>query len=166
MIRGGGFYRGFERNGDLISIILLWLHPINVSAMHGCMELTENSVRQVERVHSSWIQIEAAGQDTGLLDLCGDDIEFRPPDSPPIIGRAAIKAWLRGGAKDKIQRIETSDLRVRGSDEIAYLTASYKTTFSAANNQKPRQTGGSHLWVLQNRTGKWLISLVSWSHWD
>jgi ketosteroid isomerase-like protein len=129
------------------------------------MELTEDTIRQIERVHSSWIQLEAAGQNTRLLDLCGDEIEFQPPDGPPIIGREAIMAWL-GGGKDNIQSLEISDRRVRGTNEIAYLTASYRTVLAPANDKKTRQTSGSHLWILQNRAGKWLITLVTWSRWD
>src|SRR6266853_6641650 len=51
------------------------------------------------------------------------------------------------------------------SNEIAYLTASYKTTFSSAEDSIPRQAFGSHLWVLEKRAGGWIVILVSWSVW-
>ena len=133
--------------------------------MHRCMELTEDSIKQIERIHSNWIQMEAAGENRHLLNLCGDDIEFWPPGSPPVVGRDAIMAWIRGG-KEKIQSIEISDRRIRGSNEIAYLTASYKTTLTSAKNRKGRQVRGSHLWILQNLAGSWRIKLVTWSRWD
>ena len=129
------------------------------------MELTEDSIEKIERIHSDWIQMEAAGEDRHLLDLCGDDIEFWPPDSPPALGRDAIIAWIRGG-KDGIRSIKISNRRIRGSNEIAYLTAWYKTTLTSAKNRKGRQIRGSHLWVLQNRAGSWQIKLVTWSRWD
>ena len=34
---------------------------------------------------------------------------------------------------------EITDSRIRGSNEIAYLTASYKTMFSSAEDSTPRQ---------------------------
>jgi hypothetical protein len=49
------------------------------------MELTEDSISQIELIHSTWIQMEAAGTDRQLLDFCGDDIEIWPPDSPPTL---------------------------------------------------------------------------------
>jgi ketosteroid isomerase-like protein len=129
------------------------------------MELTQDSVREIEDIHSSWIQIEIAGDNGRLLDLCGDDIEFWPPDSPPAVGRDAIMAQINSGSK-RIQSIEISDRRIRGSNEIAYLTASYKTKLSAAENRTGAQIHGSHIWVLQNRAGTWQIRLVAWSRWD
>jgi hypothetical protein len=132
--------------------------------MHPCMELTENSINQIELIHLTWIQKEAAGEDRHLLDLCGDDIELWPPDSPPALGREAILARIRGG-KERIQSIEISNRRIRGSNEIAYLTASYKTTLTSVNRQG-REIRGSHLWILRNRAGTWQITLVTWSRWD
>jgi hypothetical protein len=65
----------------------------------------------------------------------------------------------------RIQSIEIGGLRIRGSNEIAYLTASYKTTFSLTEESPPKQSLGSHLWILQKGSGKWLVTLVSWSVW-
>jgi hypothetical protein len=65
----------------------------------------------------------------------------------------------------RIHCTEITDLRIRGSNEIAYLTASYKTTFSSEKDPTPRQTLGSHLWILRKRTGTWVVTLVSWSLW-
>jgi ketosteroid isomerase-like protein len=131
----------------------------------SCMELTEKSVKEIERIHSSWIQMEEAGENRHLLDFCGDDIEFWPPDSPPAIGRDVIMAQINKGS-EKIQSIEISERRIRGSNEIAYLTASYKTTLSSGKNPNGREVLGKHLWILQNRAGTWQISLLAWSRWD
>jgi len=56
--------------------------------------LTEDDVREIERIHSSWIDFEVAGEDSRLLALCADDIEFWPPDAQPVLGRAAVSAQL------------------------------------------------------------------------
>jgi ketosteroid isomerase-like protein len=129
------------------------------------MELTEKSVKEIERIHSSWIEMEEAGENRRLLDFCGDDIEFWPPDSPPAIGRDIIMAQINKGS-EKIQSIEISERRIRGSNEIAYLTASYKTTLSSGKNPNGREVLGKHLWILRNRAGTWQISLLAWSRRD
>src|SRR5229473_697700 len=127
-------------------------------------KLTEDAVREIEQIHSSWIEFEVAGEDHSLMALCADDIELWPPDAQPVFGRAAVSAEM-AHATMKIHSIEIANRRIRGSGEIGYLTANYKTTFSSAEDSKPRQAFGSHLWILQKRAGTWVVTLVSWSSW-
>jgi len=127
-------------------------------------ELAKDAVREIEQIHSSWIEFEVSGQVHSLMALCADDIELWPPDARPLLGRAAVSAQMAHGTT-RIHRIEITDRRIRGSTEIAYLTASYKTTFSSAEDSTPRQALGSHLWILRKRAGTWLVTLVNWSLW-
>src|SRR5260370_33118955 len=103
---------------------------MRASAIHGgCMNrLTEDDVREIQQIHSSWI-------------------EFWPPDAPPVLGRTAVSAQLERGST-KIHGIEISARRILGSNEIAYLAASYKTTISSAEDSIPRQAFSRPLWVL------------------
>jgi ketosteroid isomerase-like protein len=142
------------------------LHALGESAIYlRCMKrLTEDDVREIQQIHTSWIEFEVAGEDRRLLALCADDIEFWPPDAPPVLGRTAVSAQLASGST-KIHGIEISGRRILGSNEIAYLTASYKTTFSSAEDSAPRQAFGSHLWILEKGADGWALTLVSWSVW-
>ena len=131
-----------------------------------CMsELTTDALREIEQIHSSWIELEVAGQGQNLVALCADDIELWPPDAQPLRGRAAVSALIAHGTI-RIHSIEITNRRIQGSNEIAYLTANYKTTFSSAEDSAPRQALGSHLWILRKRAGTWVVTLVSWSLWD
>jgi ketosteroid isomerase-like protein len=127
-------------------------------------ELTKDALRKIEQIHSSWIEFEVAGQHDSLMALCADDIELWPPDAQPLLGRAAVSAQMAHGTT-RIHSIEITNRRIRGSNEIAYLTASYKTTFSSAKDSTPRQTVGSHVWILRELAGMWVVTLVSWSSW-
>lgn len=127
-------------------------------------KLTEGAVREIEQIHSTWVEFEVAGEDHSLMMLCSDDIELWPPDAKPVLGRAAVSEQLAHGTP-RIHGIEITDRRIRGSNEIAYLTASYKTTFSSPEDSTPRQVLGSHLWILQKLAGTWVVTLVSWSLW-
>jgi len=98
------------------------------------------------------------------MALCADDLELWPPDARPLLGRAAVSAQMAPGTK-RIHCIEIIDRRIRGSNAVAYLTASYKTTFSSAEDSTPKQALGSHLWILRKRAGTWVVTLVSWSLW-
>gem|GEM_PF-958026 len=128
-------------------------------------ELTQDAAREIERIHASWIEFEVAGDDRSLMALCADDIELWPPDSQPVLGRGAVSEQMTHGTT-RIQRIEITDRRIRGSNEIAYLTATYKTTFSSAEGSTPRQVLGSHLWILRKQTCTWVVTLINWSIWD
>jgi ketosteroid isomerase-like protein len=139
---------------------------VGASAIHvrRMNELTKDALREIEQIHSNWIKYEVAGDNHSLMALCADDIELWPPDAQPLLGRAAVSAQMARGMT-KIHSIEITDLRIRGSNEIAYLTASYRTTFSSAEDSTCRQAFGSHLWMLRKRTGTWVVTLVSWSVW-
>src|SRR5713226_5263077 len=139
---------------------------MGASAIHvRCMdELTKDAVRELEQIHSTWIEFEVAGEEHSLMALCADDIELWPPDAQPLLGRAAVSAQMARGTT-RIHSIEISDRRIRGSNEIAYLTASYRTSFSSAEDSTLRHVLGSHLWILRKRAGTWVVTLVSWSLW-
>jgi ketosteroid isomerase-like protein len=128
-------------------------------------ELTNDAVRQIEQIHSDWIAYEIAGEDHRLMTLCDDDIELWPPDAQPLLGRAAVSAQMAHGTT-RVHAIEITDRRIRGSNDIAYLTANYKTKFSSAADPTPKQLHGSHLWILRRRAGTWNIHLITWSSWD
>jgi ketosteroid isomerase-like protein len=127
-------------------------------------ELTRDALREIERIHSSWLEYEVAGNNFSLMELCADDIELWPPDAHPLRGRAAVSARM-AREKTKIHSVEITDRTIRGSNEIAYLTASYRTIFSLTEDSICKEALGSHLWILRKRTGVWVISLVSWSVW-
>jgi ketosteroid isomerase-like protein len=126
-------------------------------------ELTKDAIREIEQIHSSWIEYEVAG-DHRMMALCANDIELWPPDAQPLIGRTAVSAQL-AKQTTKIHSVEITDRLIRGSGEIGYLTANFKTTFSLTEDSTPEQAHGSHLWILRERTGIWMIHLVSWSLW-
>jgi ketosteroid isomerase-like protein len=128
-------------------------------------ELTDDNVRTIEKIHSSWIQLELAGEHHRLAELCADEIELWAPNARPVVGRAAFSALLSAREDTRVHAIEITDRRIRGSNEIAYLTARYKTTFSSSEDPTPRHATGSHVWILERRVDHWVVVLVGWSAW-
>jgi ketosteroid isomerase-like protein len=133
----------------------------NIQRMVG---LAEDAVREIEQIHAKWLEFETAGDVRSLTALCTNDIELWPPDAHPVIGREAVSALMARGPA-RIHGIEISDRRIQGSDEIAYLTANYKTTFSLSESSEPTRSSGSHLWILRRQAGTWAVAFVSWSVW-
>jgi ketosteroid isomerase-like protein len=163
----GVMFKCAPPSGQRLSAVRVWAcRTVGASAIHvACMnELTDDAVREIEQLHTNWIEFEIAGDDHSLMALYADDIELWPPDAKPVLGRAAVSAQLAHGAM-RIHCIEITDRRIRGSGEIAYLTATYKTTFSSAEDSTSRHALGSHLWILRKREGTWVVTLVSWSLW-
>jgi hypothetical protein len=98
------------------------------------------------------------------MALCAHDIELWPPNAQPLPGRTAVSAQMAHGTT-RIHSIEITDRCIQGSNEIAYLTASYKTMFSSAEDSTPSQALGSHLLIPRKPAGTWVVTLVSWSLW-
>ena len=73
-------------------------------------------IATIELVHSAWIDYERAGDLDGLLTLCAYDIEFWPPNAPPVIGREQITRYLNY-PETVIHDIKVYDRRVRISHE-------------------------------------------------
>ena len=71
-------------------------------------ELTKDAVREIEQIHSNWIELEVAGEDASLLALCADDIEIWPPNAGPLLGREAVSAQMAHGTT-RIHSIEITD---------------------------------------------------------
>src|SRR5271170_5160415 len=124
--------------------------------------LPKDTIQTIERLHSTWIDLEVAGKAQGLLAFCAEDIELRPPDGPSVYGRDAVLAYLVKGTA-QIHSIEISERRLCGSNDRVSLTANYRTTFFLAGERAPRQAAGSHRWELRKQAGRWLVFLVSWS---
>jgi ketosteroid isomerase-like protein len=121
--------------------------------------LPEDALHEVEQVHSRWTELEAAGEAHSLMALCADDLELWP-----LLGREAVSAWMARGST-RIHSIHTTERHIRGSNEIAYLTANYKTTFSLKEDSTLRKSRGNHLWILRKQAGTWVVALVAWSLW-
>jgi ketosteroid isomerase-like protein len=133
---------------------------MQASAIHARhMDTLTDDRRQIEQIHSSWIAFEIAGASHNLMAFCADGVEFWPPDAQPVCGRAQVAMRLEHGTK-RIHNIEIGGRCIRGSNEIAYLTANYKTTLSSVEQSAPKQALGSHLWILQKRDGSWLVTLL------
>ena len=56
--------------------------------------LTADAIREIERIHSRWIELEIAGENHRLIELCASDIELWPPDALPVRGRSAVSEHM------------------------------------------------------------------------
>jgi ketosteroid isomerase-like protein len=127
--------------------------------------LSDLDLSNIEKLHDIWIAKELEGNASEVLDLCTDDIQWMPPDAPPIVGKEKIANFL---ATDpvKLLVVNISNLSIRGSGSVAYLTSNYFTRYlSQSHSEFEHDAKGTHLWVLRKEDNRWRIAVVAWSSW-
>jgi ketosteroid isomerase-like protein len=125
-------------------------------------ELSEREVREINELHDNWIAKELAGHSSQLLDLCLEEIQWIPPDEPPLRGKEAIANYL-AATKVALLQVDVDDVFVGGSDTTAYLTSNYHTRFLPEGVSETQEVTGTHLWVLRKQAGEWRVAVVMWS---
>lgn len=53
----------------------------NEIVFHHGTTMVRPAVREIEHIHSNWIEREVSGDEHGLMALCADDIELWPPNA-------------------------------------------------------------------------------------
>lgn len=121
------------------------------------MPSTEQKILAVQH---QWIEYEIAGDTSGIVSLCVDDVVWLPPDESALRGTNAVAAWLARLPPYQIQRIEIADVQIHQSGGLAYKLADFQTLLEGAETP----VRGSHLWILRESTpGQWRVAVVAWS---
>jgi uncharacterized protein (TIGR02246 family) len=128
-------------------------------------ELLDRDVDEIKALHNQWIDLELSGGSSRLVDLCTEDIQWIPPNSPPLAGRQAIAEYSDNNQVD-VKEIEITNLSIRGSGSVAYLTSDYLTQFLTHDSPEVHSARGTHLWILRKtESGEWRVAVVTWSSW-
>ena len=128
-------------------------------------QIAEHDLKLIKELHRLWLAKEISGNSSELLDHCTDNIRWIPPDSSPIAGKTEIAKYLQSINVD-VQTIDTSELKIHGSQSMAYLTCNYRTEYLAEGHSEAHEATGTHLWILEkSQDGVWLVALVAWSSW-
>ena len=98
-----------------------------VSALMACQqrasELNEQDAATLRATFDSTVQRIRAGNYTAWAEEFSDDARFYAPNTPPVIGRAAILAW--GQALPPVEQFGFSDVQIAGAGDLAYGTSAY-----------------------------------------
>jgi uncharacterized protein (TIGR02246 family) len=128
-------------------------------------KLADQDVEAIKSIHDRWIAKELAGKSSQIVDLCTNDIQWIPPDARPVVGREAVANYL-DAIKAEIKEVEITDLWIRGSDSVAYLTSNYRSRFLTEGISEMHEVTGTHLWLLRKeQRGDWRVAVVTWSSW-
>jgi ketosteroid isomerase-like protein len=129
-------------------------------------EVSERVQQAIMTVQQRWLEHELAGDIVGVLGLCADDIVWLRPNESALRGKSAVAGWLATLPKNRIRRIEITNVHIDGGGQFAYKVADFTAwldleTPGRASNQPVM---GSHLWVLREVSPeKWRVAVVAWS---
>lgn len=127
-------------------------------------ELSPQDVNKIKDVHDLWIAKELEGTASEVIDFCTQDVQWLPPNEPPIVGKEEIAKHL-AAQPTKVESIDIYDLGIRGNGSVAYLISYYRTHYLTEGHSGLHESTGAHLWVLRKEGDDWLVAVVTWSAW-
>jgi len=105
------------------------------------IELSRQDLNKIKDVHDLWIAKELEGNGSEVIDLCTQDIQWLPPNDPPILGKEEIAKHL-AAHPTTVESIDVYDLCIHGNGSLAYLISNYRTHYLT------EVIRGTHLWEL------------------
>lgn len=137
----------------------------HVRRAHPSVDIGRDPTSAVLAVHARWIAFESDGATMRVLELCSEDVVWRPPGEPPISGKPAVRAWLAGRSNGHVERIDITNLRVDVSGDVAVKQADFATRVRSVPGEVRVTVRGTHAWTLRRAMsdGAWLVTDVAWS---
>lgn len=123
--------------------------------------LNNSDLEAIRAVHEAWIAAELRGDYETVVTLCTDDVRWLLPNSAIVEGKEAGRRLLQDPSV-RLEEIQTSEMRVEGTDRFAYKTCRDETRFRAQSTSRPGLARGTHLWILRRVEGRWRVALVTW----
>jgi uncharacterized protein (TIGR02246 family) len=125
------------------------------------LTLPEKDIEAIEQIHLRWIEAEKSGNALEVLRFCTDDVRWMVPGSEVLVGKEAASLLVHTGTE--IVDIQTADVQVCGSGDLAYKTSKYTTRFVSEGRDGEQVSRGSHLWILRKQDNdEWKVALVTW----
>ena len=127
-------------------------------------EVSDRVQQAIMTVQRHWLGHEVAGDIVGVLGLCAEDVVWLPPNESALRGKSAVAGWLATLPKNRIRRIEITNVHIDGSGQFAYKVADFTTWLETPGQAGNGPVMGSHLWVLREvLPERWRVAVVAWS---
>jgi ketosteroid isomerase-like protein len=119
--------------------------------------LTAADLAEINRMYDSFGPSLVAGDWGKLLAHYTDDAVVMPPNSPPVVGLAAIREWAEAGPTFKSFAIEASEIVGEGS--LAFVRGHYRMTIEIPGVPQPIDDVGSFIEIREKQAdGRWLLA--------
>lgn len=135
---------------------------INSGCHSGSAQSDLEAINELQRLVDSAI---IAGDSEAYVALITDDAVLLPPNSPPVSGKEAIRAWNeRMSAQFRIERYEPVDDEVIVMDGWAFRRARFTWTVSSAGGGAPVTDSGKFMIIYQRQPdGSWKVARDIWN---
>lgn len=131
-------------------------------------ELTAADRAAIMRLDSTFVQGWLRDDTTAALSIWAPDAVLHPPNSQPVTGVAAIRAywWPTDGSTTKITKFDRQIDEVEGSHDVAYIRgrSALGWVYTKAGKSQA-QTGRSASLMIARRdsSGAWKITRSVWN---
>lgn len=117
---------------------------------------------EILRIHREWIGLEKSGKEEEVLKFCSKDVVWLIPGLGAIEGVEAVHSYLTVQPVTIIVSIDTSDVAVDVSNELAVKRAKFCTTFMDGATEA--KVTGTHIWTLRKNSdsGLWQVTSLAW----
>jgi ketosteroid isomerase-like protein len=124
--------------------------------------LSMNDESEIRRIHDEWIRLEESGKQEGILKFCGKGVVWLVPGLGELQGIEEIRSYLVGQPETVIVSIDTFNVEVEVSNELAVKRARFCTTFMDGDAEA--KVTGTHIWTLRKdrQEGQWQVTSVAW----
>lgn len=114
------------------------------------------------RVHHAWLDAEREGRDEDVLALCCDDLRWRPPGEPELVGIDAVRAWLRAQPAGHILDLAVAAPDICLAPGQARKSAAFRTLWRGVDASWPTLVLGRHDWRVRPGERGWRVAEVAW----
>lgn len=124
---------------------------------------SNDDVDRITELRDEYVEAENAGDVDGILDTCGDDIVFMPPEAPPVRGIEAAREFLAEflDAFDITIELSRDEITVEG--DLAYEWGTVSGTLSSPDADS-QPVSNTYLIVYQRGPeGAWAQSKHIWN---
>jgi uncharacterized protein (TIGR02246 family) len=99
-----------------------------------------------------------ADRDSATVNLFAENAVFLPPNTGPVEGRPAIRAFFEG--LPAIPDFTHTVLEIDGRDDLAYVRGTYSYTMPATGRNPAVQDHGKFVEIRRRQAdGRWLVTI-------
>jgi hypothetical protein len=122
-----------------------------------------NDKSEILGIHDQWISLEKSGKEKDVLGLCSPDVVWLVPGLGMLEGVEEVHSFLVSQPESAIVSIDTFNVSVEVSNELAVKRANFFTTLM--DNGSELRVKGAHIWTLRkhSETGQWQVASVAWA---
>ena len=120
---------------------------------------------EILRLDAEWSEVAGTRDVERILSYWSDDASLLPPGSPPLVGKAAIRAYIRSSFEIPGFRIswKTDEVTVSESGDLAYGVGINNVSFTGPDGRTVSASGNAVTVWRRDRAGHWKCVVDIWN---